>query len=302
MSHERLSIRSRIVKAILRTSNSKTKYTISKLDATRRNFETYLSLMTPSTPLGVGHRTIAGIDVDIVTPRKPTKRVVIYLHGGGFIMGSPRSYRQHLKRISRTCDARVYAIKYSLAPEAPYPHALDEIQRVWKELLSSGEIEPDHAVFVGDSAGGNLCIASLLRYRDQEIAMPASIALLSPFLDLTLSGASYVSRRKRDPLLTYEKVSFFANAYTTLGERTHPLISPIFASLKGLPPTLIHVGDDEILLDDAQTIATNAVGDGVDVQLEVMGGMWHGWHILAPYVPEAKNAMCRLADFIIAHS
>jgi len=296
-----VSIRAQVVKSLLRVANRRVVYDASSIAGKRSSFEKNLSLVLPNSSRYVRRRIIADVPVDIVDVGQNTKRAIVYLHGGGFVMGSTKAYRQHLKRISKLCAARVYAIDYTLSPEAPYPQALNEIQEVWEMLLAEREVDPAHTTFMGDSAGANLALVSLLRFRDADISMPASLVLLSPFLDMTLGGSSYRDKATDDPLLTKEKVKYFADSYVGITDKRNPYISPVFATLKGLPPILIHVGEDEILLSDARMFAENAKRDGVDATLFLGAGMWHGWHVFAAYVPEARRAMESIARFVSIH-
>jgi len=196
----------------------------------------------------------------------------------------------------------VYSIDYSLAPESPYPIALDEIQKIWETLVTNRQCDPLATTIMGDSAGGNLVLASLLRFRDKGLPLPACAALLSPSLDMTLSGASFSDPATRDPILSTGKIKLFVKSYSGAHPKQDPLLSPIFATLTGLPPLLVHVGTDELLFSDSQTIIKNAQRDGVDANLYVGEGMWHDWHLSAAYVPEARRAMEDIAQFITSHT
>lgn len=296
-----LSLRAKTTKKLIRSLSSKS-YDASRIDRIRRNFDRNLALMFPSTPHHVYHQKIADHTVEVIKSGVRTDRVIVYLHGGGFIVGSPRSYRQHLKRLASLCSATVFAIEYSLAPEAQYPQALDEIQSVWETLIADGLVAPDHVVFMGDSAGGNLALASLIRFRDRKLPMPSCLVLLSPLLDATFSGTSHQTKSNVDSMLNSTKLELFVNSYVGKTSRNDPIVSPIFADLQGLPPMLIHVGSDELLLSDSQTITDHAKRDNVDASLFVGQGLWHGWHFFASYVPEAKQAMRDIAKFVKQHS
>lgn len=296
------SFRAQIIKAIFRGSRDNTLYDVSTIELARKRFDRTLSAIFPASSHKVVRCIIAGTYVDVIETSRDTGWNVMYLHGGGFVMGSTKSYRQHLKRISKLCSAKVYAVDYSLAPEAPYPKALNEIQRVWEALVSDEGVDPQTVTFMGDSAGANLAVVSALRFRDSNINLPASLVLLSPFLDLTLSGKSHETNAKIDPMLNRQKVEFFADAYAGAADKNGSYVSPIFASLKDLPPMLVHASNDEILLSDARTIVENAQRDGTDATLYIGEGMWHGWHLFAAYVPEAKRAMRQVTQFVTRHS
>ena len=261
-----------------------------------------MSMLFPSTANGTHLETIADVQVTVVQLTSGHSRAIVYLHGGGFIAGSPRSHRQHLKRLARTCHAIVYAIDYGLAPESPYPVALDEIQGVWTTLTANHRIDPRHTIFMGDSAGGNLALASLIRFRHGQLPLPNGLVLLSPGLDATLSGESYAQQDSIDPLLNRQKLQQFVNSYVGDHSKRDPTVSPIFADLHGLPPLLVHVGSNELLLSDSLAIAAHAKRDGVDATLFVGQGLWHGWHFHAMYVPEARLAMNNVAAFVTQHT
>lgn len=297
-----LSFQAKIVKHVMRASSSKKTYTNTPVNTLRHNFDRNLTIMFPSTNRAISQEHIAGVPVDVVTPKCDTGRAIVYVHGGGFILGSVRSHRQHIKRLAKLCKAKVYAIDYSLAPESPYPIALDQIQLVWEKLIADNTIDPRHAVFMGDSAGGNLALATLLRLRDRHIVMPSCLVMLSPGLDATLSGSSHMSKANSDPILNRSKLELFVNSYVGNASKQDPIVSPIFADLHSLPPMLVHVGSEELLLSDSQTITDHAKRDGVDSTLFVGEGLWHGWHFFASYVPEAKQAMKYIAKFVDEHS
>lgn len=297
-----LSPQAKIVKRILRTSSNRKTYKKSQIDTLRRNFDRNLTMMFPSTTRGIRREHIADVPMDVITPRRVTKRAVVYVHGGGFVVGSTKSHRQHIKRVANLCRAKVYAIDYSLAPESPYPIALDQIQQVWERLVADQTVDPRHAVFMGDSAGGNLALASLLRFRTRNIPMPSCLVLLSPGLDATLSGMSYARNADSEPMLSRAKLELFVNSYVGDASKQDPIVSPVFADLHDLPPMLVHVGSDELLLSDSQTITDHAKRDNVDVALFVGEGLWHGWHFFASYVPEAKRAMKDIAAFVSRHA
>lgn len=226
--------------------------------------------------------------------------VVVYVHGGGFMFGSPAGHRTHMQRVAEVCNARVLAIDYDLAPEHPFPQAIEQIVSTWKELRKS--VDPAHVMFMGDSAGGNLVLAALLKLRNEKQVLPACAVLLSPALDATFSGESYKDKAGVDPLLNMQKMQFFMENYTQGHNRRDQLVSPIFANPKDLPPILIHVGSEELLLSDSQTFYRKAMKSGIDVSLFVGKGLWHGWHMFAGFVPEARQAMQEIGTYVRKHT
>jgi epsilon-lactone hydrolase len=297
-----ISPQAKIVRQLLKATSNKKGYDSSKIEDHRKAFERNMSLFFPSSSKQEERSSIAGISVVIIRPPVITKRIIIYLHGGGFVFGSPKSHRQHLIRLARMCSSQVIAIDYGLSPKYPYPHALEEIQEVWEELVSKKQLDPKHIVLMGDSAGGGLALASTMRFRDAHLPQPACVVLLSPALDATFSGESYAQNVTKDSILNMRKLEFFARSYAQHHSRKIPFISPVYADLKDLPPLLIHAGSDDLLLSDSQTVAKNAARDGVDVSLFISEGMWHGWHFFASYIPEAKAAMRSVAEYVKSYT
>lgn len=297
-----ISPQARFVRLMLKSSTSRTTYSNSSLSRHRDNFESNLKTLFPANRrVTTTDTTVAGVKVTEVTAANSKERTILYLHGGGFVLGSTDSYQQHLARLASLCNAKVLAIDYALSPENPYPVALNQIKAVWKELLKQG-LDTTKTVIMGDSAGGNLTMATALRFREDKLPQPACLVLISPALDATFSGPSYVSKIKREPLLNMQKLNFFMESYVQGGNKKDPFVSPIFANLKGLPPFLIHVGSEELMLSDSETITEHAKRDGAQGQLYVGKGMWHGWHIFAAYVPEAKQAMQAIAQYVTAQT
>lgn len=228
-------------------------------------------------------------------------RVVLYLHGGGYVIGSPRSHRHLAAAIAAAGQASALLLDYRLAPEHPYPAAVDDATAAYRWLLEQG-VAPDHIVIGGDSAGGGLTVATLLALRDAGLPLPAGGACISPWVDLTFSGASYRTRAAVDPIVTRPGIDEMARAYLGATPARTPLASPLFADLRGLPPLLIHVGSDEVLLDDAVQLADRAKAAGVDTTLEVWDRMIHVWHWFLPMLDEAQRAVDGIGRFIRARA
>lgn len=223
--------------------------------------------------------------------------VVLYLHGGAFVFGSCNTHRQLAAQIAIAAQARALVVEYRLAPEHPFPAGLDDAVRSYRALLNSG-LDPCRIIIAGDSAGGGLALAALIALRETGCPLPAGAVLLSPWTDLALTGESHVTRAAADPLLTTEGMPELVRAY--LGERDPrtPLASPLYADLAGLPPLFVQVGDDEVLLDDATRVARRAEAASVEVTLEIWEGMWHVFQQTAARVPEAREAVCRIGEFV----
>ena len=228
------------------------------------------------------------------------KNVVIYFHGGGYNWGSCNTHRELAARLSLASDARVLLVDYRLAPEHPYPAALDDALSAYQWLLDEG-FAACNIVIAGDSAGGGLTLSTAVSLRDKNIPLPAALVCLSPWADLEMSSDTMVSNDCIDPMLNNASLSFWAKNYIASDQGNNPLISPIHADLHGLPPLLIQAGEREVLLGDALLIKENALTAGVDVTLDVWPDMWHVWQAMARMVPEAQQAINELGQFINKH-
>ena len=224
-------------------------------------------------------------------------RVVLYLHGGGYVIGSPRSHRHLAAAIASAAAASALLLDYRLAPEHPYPAAVDDATAAYRWLLDQG-IAPGRIVIAGDSAGGGLTVATLLALRDARLPRPAGGVCISPWVDLTCGGASYRTKAEADPIVNEAAVGEMARAYLGATAPQTPLASPLFADLRSLPPLLVQVGSDEVLLDDAVQLADRAKAAGVDATLEVWDRMIHVWHWFLPMLDEAQDAVDGIGRFI----
>jgi epsilon-lactone hydrolase len=253
----------------------------------------------PNPPAGTDVLAIdaGGIPGEFVTtPASRSDRYVLFLHGGGYVTGSPALYRNFTWRLATAVRARVLAIDYRLAPEHPFPAALDDALAA-SRWLHAGMADPQRTAVIGDSAGGGLALALLLRLRDDGLERPAAAVVLSPWTDLALTGSSFSSNAKSDPMLKPEDAQLFAACYLAGADPHDPYASPLYGDLTGLPPMLIQVGSDEILYDDAVRMAENLRKAGCCVQLEVWARMPHVWHLFAPVMPEAVEAIAQIGAF-----
>ena len=237
----------------------------------------------------------------ITTPGVNTERVIYYLHGGGYAYGSINTHREMVSRLSRAASARVLIIDYRLAPENPFPAALDDSAATYRRPLSVG-VNPTRLVIAGESAGGGLTVATLVALRDAGEPLPAAGICLSPWVDLECLGESMVTKGEIDPMATREGTLMLAKAYLRDTDPRTPLASPLYADLTGLPPLLIQVGTAEILFDDATRLANRARAAGVDVILEPWEDMIHMWHFFAAILREGQEAIDRIGEFIRQHS
>lgn len=230
-------------------------------------------------------------------PSATPGRVVLYLHGGGYVIGSPRSHRHLAAAIAGAAGASALLLDYRLAPEHPFPAAVEDATAAYRWLLDQA-IAPEHIVIAGDSAGGGLTVATLLALREARVPLPAGGVCISPWVDLTCSGASYATKAAADPIVRRAGVEEMARAYLGATPPRTPLASPLFADLRGLPPLLIHVGSDEVLLDDAVQLAERAKAAGVDATLEIYDRMIHVWHWFLPMLDEAQTAVEAIGRFV----
>jgi monoterpene epsilon-lactone hydrolase len=254
------------------------------------------------TDLQVEEVTAAGVPAAwAYTDGAPERPVVLYLHGGGYCVGSIVTHCVLAGNIARSAQARALVLDYRLAPEHPYPAAVEDSVAAYDWLLSQG-CEPGQVVLAGDSAGGGLVLATLLALRDAGAPLPAAAVCLSPWIDLSLSGQSIAGKAEDDFLLTEDVLRVFAQHYLGDTDPRHPLVSPLYADLSGLPPLLIQVGTSEILLDDARRLAERAQSAGGEVVLDVWDEMVHVWQAYAAFVPEAREAIEQIGAFVIAHS
>jgi epsilon-lactone hydrolase len=245
---------------------------------------------------------IEGLRAEWVTaPGASTERVILYLHGGAYVLGSINTHRILVTELSRMARARVLNVEYRLAPEHPFPAAVDDALIAYRWLLAQG-VSPERLVIAGDSAGGGLTVALLVAARDAGEPTPAAAVCLSPFVDMTLTGASMKTKVKADVMVPADLIPLVVNAYLGEVDPSTPLASPLFADLRSLPPLLIQVGTDEVLLDDATRLAAQARAVGVKVTLEIWDGMFHVWQAFGNVLPEARRAIARIGEFVHVHT
>lgn len=223
-------------------------------------------------------------------------KVVLYVHGGGYVMGSAGSHRDMTGRLSHAAGARVLSLNYRLAPEHPFPAPVDDAVAAYRWLLGQG-VRPENIAVAGDSAGGGLTIATLLALRDAGEPLPAAGVAISPWVDMEGTGESMSTRATVDPVVQKEGLLDMAKLYLSGADPKNPLAAPLHANLGGLPPLLIQVGDAETLLDDSTRIAESARKAGVDVTLKVWDEMPHVWHLFAPILPEGRQAIEEIGSF-----
>jgi acetyl esterase/lipase len=231
-------------------------------------------------------------------PGVATDKVLLFLHGGAYTMGSIPTYRDLASRLSQASGVQVLLVDYRLAPEHPYPAAIEDALKAYNWLLHNG-FAPSQIAIGGDSAGGGLTLATLLSIRQAgDGPLPAAAILLSPWADLSNSGESYTSRASVDPVIKPGDDTRHIKDYARAHNVRNPLISPVYANLQNLPPLMIHVGNDEVLLDDSTRVAKNAKAAGIEVQLKVWEDMWHVFQAYAMMLPEAQQSINELGAFV----
>ncbi|HEX7388526.1 MAG TPA: alpha/beta hydrolase [Acidiphilium sp.] len=244
------------------------------------------------TPAIIG---VGGEWVEPATGPAPTM-ILLYLHGGAYITCSPRSHRPITGGFARR-GVRVFAPEYRLAPEYPYPAALEDGLAAWAALLEQG-IAPERLAIGGDSAGGGLALAVLLKARRDGLPMPACAVLFSPWTDLAATGASIVRNARRDPMIVGDRVAECGAYYLAGADPRDPFASPLYGDPAGLPPLMIHVGESEVIRDDSLRFDAKARAAGVASMLRIRPGVPHAWPIFAGFLPEARRTLDESAAFI----
>lgn len=234
------------------------------------------------------------------TPDADPGRVILYLHGGGYVSGSIESHRLLVIEAGRQAAARTLAINYRLAPEHPFPAALEDALAAYRSLLSSG-VDPTRIAIAGDSAGGGLTIATLVSVRDAGDPLPACGWVISPWVDMEAIGQSMTSKAATDPMIQKEYIQELAGAYLHGADPRHPLAAPLYADLRNLAPLLIQVGSAETLLDDSVRLTGRAGQADVRVTLEIWPEMIHAWHLFHPQLAAGRRALASAGGFIRAH-
>ncbi|WP_045516771.1 alpha/beta hydrolase [Neobacillus niacini] len=266
------------------------------LDASRKGLE-MLSSLTPIAPdIKVEKTTVKGIPAEwIAAPNAVENRVFLYLHGGAYILGNCNTHRGIAAKLSRSTGSKVLLPEYRLAPENPFPAAIEDAVQAYRWLISSG-FKPEQIIIGGDSAGGGLTLSTLLSLKEAGDVLPALVVLLSPWTDLAGTGESMETRAEADPWLKPEASRATPVLYIGNLDPCTPLVSPIYADLEGLPPMLVHVGNDEILLSDSERLVDRARAAGVDVSFKVWNDMWHVFHTFE--IPEARQAIDEVGEFV----
>jgi epsilon-lactone hydrolase len=248
------------------------------------------------TPVEIG-----GVDgIEVTIDGAATDNVILYFHGGVYVIGTAVASVPLVSELVRRAGSKAITLDYRLAPENPYPAAVDDARAAYEGLLKDG-IDPGQIALAGESAGAGLAVTTLLALREAGLPLPSCAFLMSPYVDLTLSGETLIDREALDPVLTPDGLRARVPDYVGGADAADPLISPIFGDLSGLPPLLIQVGSHEVLLSDALRLAARAALSDVEVTLEVTPGVPHVFQGFAGLLDEAGAALDRAADFLKAN-
>ncbi len=274
-----------------------------KVDKMRANFvQATKNFATPPPDTHIESVDAGGVPGEwVCAPEVDQDRVLLYLHGGGYVIGSTHTHRGLIAGLSAAADCRALALDYRLAPEHRYPAAVDDAVKAYRWLLDTGW-SPNRIAIAGDSAGGGLTLATLVALRDAGDPLPAAAAPISPWTDLEGTGNSMRTHVDKDPMVEPGGLLGMARLYLGDADPRQPTASPLHADLTGLPPLLIQVGELETLLDDATRVAASARENGVAVTLEVWPDMVHVWHLFAPMVPEGRQAIAGIGAFLKQHT
>ena len=268
----------------------------------RRSFERMVDGFTIDVAARYSRLNAGGVTSEWVTAESASdSRVVLYLHGGGYIIGSPRTHRPLMAELSQASKGRVLGLDYRLAPEHPFPAPVEDSVAAYRWLLSEG-YDPARIAVAGDSAGGGLTVAMMVQARYLGLPMPGAAVCISPWVDMEGLGESMETRAAADPMVGKENLMISAKTYLGGSDPRAPLAAPLYADLRGLPPMLIQVGDAEVLLDDSTRLAGIAREAGVEVEMDVWDDMIHVWHLFAPILPEGKQAISQAGEFIKKHT
>ena len=286
------SLRSRVVRAATAAYFSRVDAQKANVQSMRHRWHALANVLWTAGDVAVEPKEVAGLAAEWLLPEAaPPDRLLLYLHGGAYLMGSCATHRQMVSHIAKAAGIRTLLPEYRLAPEHPFPAAINDVVRLYRTLLQSG-LAAENIVIAGDSAGGGL-----LSLRDAGEPLPAAACLISPWLDLTGEGDSMTERAAHDPWFRPEDMPVIARYYCRDDQVRHPLVSPVYADPEGLPPLFIQVGEDEILLSDSTRIAGNVRAAGGQVSLEVWPGMFQAF---VHHVPEARKAVTNIGAYVRA--
>lgn len=299
-----ISIPSKATKKILQSITSKEipkrEQVLQKNEKHRETLNSFLSLKI--------NNSIKWLDLDgvkvLYSPQDDSvdkvERTIIYLHGGGFVYGLSAKHVIYARKLAKACRANVYIVDYSLSPGVKYPIAINEIKKVIQNLTKNG-LDLSKTVLAGDSAGGSLAISTILSLRTDNFSLPACAVLFSPAVDLTMSSKTYISNAKKDIILSKDLMSYFIDCYIKKDDTENPIASPNFADLNNLPPILVQVGSDEVLLEECRLFVKEAKKYNKKTTIKIGKGMWHNWHLASGLTKESSRSLKTVTDFIIGN-
>ncbi len=294
----KLSLQARVIRSVssayLKLFDAKT----VDIDDARQRLDRLGRMVRVAAGVHVEPAEVTGLNAEWLRPRQTTPgKVLLYLHGGAYVLGSCHSHRHMVSYLAREGHVDALLPEYRLAPEHPFPAAVDDAVAVFRWLISQG-YSADDIVVSGDSAGGGLAVAMMLALRDTGGPMPKAAFLLSPWLDLSASGESIETRKDQDPWFNPNDMPTVAKFYCAEDEIRHPLVSPVYAEMHGMPTTYVQVGDDEILLSDATRLVDGIVASGGSAEIEVFDKLWHVFQAFHLVMPEARDAVASLGERI----
>lgn len=264
----------------------------------RASYEEMGAAMPVAAGVAVEAVTLGGVAGLKLTPADVVPgRTLLYFHGGGYVIGSPGSHKAMVSEIARAMRATAYSMDYRMAPEAPFPAAVEDGLACYRALLEAG-VAAEKMIISGDSAGGGLTLATAVKIREADLDLPAALVPISPWANLENNGASYGTKMDSDPMITQESIDGMAATYLAGAPAGDPLASPLGADLTGLPPMLIQVGSEEVLLSDSTMLAARAGAAKVSVTLEVWPDMIHVFQFFHPMLTDARSAIARMGDWV----
>ena len=292
------SLRAKIVRHTTRAFFKTIDAEKANVQAMRSIWHASANVLWTARKVKIERAEVGGLTAEWLTPRHaPADKLLLYLHGGAYIMGNCATHRQLVSYLARYSGIKALLPEYRLAPEHPFPAAIEDVVGLYRKLLADG-YDAENIVIAGDSAGGGLAMATLLSLRDAGDPLPSAACLLSPWLDLASTGESMTTRAKKDPWFHPEDMPTVAAYYCPEDELRNPLASPVYADLSGLPPLYIQVGADEILLSDSTRAAEKVREAGGEVDIEIWPGMWHVFQAFLRQVPESRKAVKKIGAYI----
>jgi epsilon-lactone hydrolase len=267
----------------------------------RANFDQLMAQLRHNQTIAHEAARPGGVPCEwIAPPTAEPGRILFYLHGGAYVIGSVEGYRELVLRLAKASAARALTVDYRLAPEHPFPAAIDDAVAAYRGLLASGA-NPRRITIIGDSAGGGLALATLVALRDASEPLPAACVVLSPWVDLECHGDSMTTKATVDPMILRDPLLKMARLYLGNADPHNPLAAPLYADLAGLPSLLVQVGTAEMLLDDSMRIVARAEAAGVDVRLSIYEDLIHVWHMF-PLLDATKQAVAEIGEFVRDHT